>query len=137
MNHTLLTLGKPCILRETPHARILHVKVVELHSEQPQKFVRVEQPCGRRFWCSPEQLFEPGPERSDPDGFSLAERKLFDAVAAHGPLKTGDLAAIINGNPEQKKPWTASTVAAVAKRPRLVSRFKFSSDGKHVVIAMV
>lgn len=73
---------------------------------------------GHPFWVRPEELFPVPvePRSADPDGFSAAERRLFDVVTGHGPLLTSAIAAIVNGDPAQVKKWTASTAGMLARR---------------------
>lgn len=126
MNIQDITPGTPLLFVERQYARPLNVKVHEVH--ESGRFVKVQQPCGRRFWCAPIQLFPIPVIPKDPDGFTPSQRKVFDVVAKAGPIRLADIADAINASPDQQKKWTALIAGIAAKQLADLGRVKMERE---------
>jgi hypothetical protein len=134
MTYDAILPGATLLLRTSPFAKPRKVKVLEkMHG----RFIIVEPSAGGSFSCAPDQL-SPVPEEpaKDPDGLAPGERKLLDVLSL-GPLTTGQIAAVVNGNPEQESKWTASTAGMLARRLEKAGRVRVEKGGKQMVVSLI
>ncbi len=132
MTASELTVHQPLVFKQL-YTKPRPVAVLEIH--ETGNFVRVKPTHGKEFWCSPDQLSLPEPPPTpDPDRMTPGERTLYNILLTTGPLKTGELAAVVNGNPEQDPKWTASTVGMLARRLEKMGKVRMVKEGSQMKV---